>query len=159
MYSGAETSLNSVKTDGGWLNAQSARHFVETTGSTSMGYSRLTRLLSGRPHTRSIDTSKDLNGDVLVSHDQLMEAWAKFLGTKFASPDADKNRSLECLTAEDDEIGDEELYKCIEALRCSKAPLSWRYIVGRWGRRRNFPHVNVCHRGTATDDYTGGPPT
>ena len=53
---------------------------------------------------------------------QLLDEWSKFLGAKFASPDADKYRSLECLTAEDDEFGDEELHKCLEALRCGKAP-------------------------------------
>ena len=84
--------------------------------------SRLTRLLSGKRHTRSINPSKDLNGDLLVTQDQLLDEWAKFLGAKFASPDADKNRSLECLTAEDDELGDEELHKCLEALRFGKAP-------------------------------------
>ena len=84
--------------------------------------SRLTRLLSGKRHTRSINPSKDLNGDLLVTQDQLLDEWSKFLGAKFASPDADKNRSLECLTAEDDELGDEELHKCLEALRFGKAP-------------------------------------
>ena len=41
--------------------------------------SRLTRLLSGKRHTRSINPSKDLNGDLLVSQDQLLDEWAKFL--------------------------------------------------------------------------------
>ena len=84
--------------------------------------SRLTRLLSGKRHTRSINPSKDLNGDLLVTQDQLLDEWSKFLGAKFASPDADKNRSLECLTTEDDELGDEEVNKCLEALRSGKAP-------------------------------------
>ena len=73
--------------------------------------SRLTRLLSGRRHTRSINPSKDLNGDLLVTQDRHLDEWSKFLGAKFVSPDADKNRSLEYVTAEDDELGDEELYK------------------------------------------------
>ena len=84
--------------------------------------SRLTRLLSGRRHTRSINPSKGLNGDLLVTQDQLLDEWSKFLGAKFASPDVDNNRSLECVTAEDDELGDDELHKCPEALRCGKAP-------------------------------------
>ena len=84
--------------------------------------SRLTRLLSAKRHTRSINPSKDLNGDLLVTQDQLLDEWSKFLGAKFASPDADKNRSLECLTAEDDELGDKQLHKCLEALRFGKAP-------------------------------------
>ena len=84
--------------------------------------SRLTRLLSGKRHTRSINPSKDLNGDLIVTQDQLLDEWSKFLGAKFASPDVYKNRSLECLTAEDDELGDEELHKCLDALRCGKAP-------------------------------------
>ena len=88
----------------------------------SQEVSRLTRILSGRRHTRSINSSKDINGDLLVTQDQLLDEWSKFLGAKFASPDADKNRSLECVTAEDDELGDEELHKCLEALRCGKAP-------------------------------------
>ena len=86
----------------------------------SQEVSRLTRLLSGRQHTCSINRSKDLNGDLLVTQHQLLDEWSKFLGAKFASPDTDKNRSLECLTAEDDELGDEELHKCLEALRCGK---------------------------------------
>ena len=47
MNSGAETSRNSVKTNGGWLPAKSVglRHVVNTTGSTSMGYSTILRLL------------------------------------------------------------------------------------------------------------------
>ena len=102
--------------------------------------SRLTRLLSGKRHMLSINPSKDLNGDLLVTQDQLLDEWSKFLGAKFASPDADKNMSLECLTAEDDELGDEELHKCLEALRFGKAPgcdnVRWRHIVGRWRRRR-----------------------
>ena len=84
--------------------------------------SRLTSLLSGRRHTRSINPSEDLNGNLLVSQDQLLGEWSKFLSAKFESPDADKNMSLECVTAEDDELGDEELHKCPEALRCDKAP-------------------------------------
>ena len=81
-----------------------------------------TSILSGRRHTRSINPSKDLNGELLVTQDQLLDEWSKFLGAKFASPDADQNRSLECSTAEDDELADEELHKSIEALRCGKAP-------------------------------------
>ena len=84
--------------------------------------SRLTRLLYGRRDTRSINPSKGLNGDLLVTLDQLLNEWSKFLGAKFASPDADKNRSLECVIAEDDKLGDEELHKCLEALRCGKSP-------------------------------------
>ena len=84
--------------------------------------SRLTSLLSGKRHTRSINPSKDINGDLLVTQDQLLDEWSKFLGAKFASPDADKSRSLKCLPAEDDELGDEELHTSLEALRCDKAP-------------------------------------
>ena len=47
--------------------------------------SRLTRLLSGKRHTRSINPSKDLNGDLLVTQDQLLDEWSKLLGAKFAS--------------------------------------------------------------------------
>ena len=169
------------------------------------------RLRLERTNTRSINTSKYLNGDLLFTHDQLLDEWSKFLGAKFASPDADKNRSLECVTAEDDELGDEELHKCIEALRCGKAPgcdsvpveayrgsveatkelfricrLMWHnerippelvrgMFVGpnasqerHTGRLQELPsnlppvsllQVDVCHRSTAHDDYTGGPPT
>ena len=46
MNSGAETSQNSVKTNGGWLNAQSARHVVKITESTSMRYSMIWTLLN-----------------------------------------------------------------------------------------------------------------
>ena len=84
--------------------------------------SKLTRLLSGKRHTRSINPSKYLNGDLLVTQDQLLGEWSKFLGAKFASPDADTNRSLQCLTAEDDELRDEELRMCHEALGFGKAP-------------------------------------
>ena len=89
---------------------------------SSREVSQMTRLLSGKRHTRSINPAKDLNGDLLVIQDQLLNEWSKFLGAKFASPDADKNRSLECLTAGDDELGDEELHTCLEALRFGKAP-------------------------------------
>ena len=117
-----------MKTDGEWLNAQSARHVVKTTAEhvngtlndmeaakrcgSSREVSRLTRKLSGRRHSRSINPSKDLNGDVLVSQDQLPDDWVKFLGVKSASPDADRNRLLACLTAEEDELDDEELHTC-----------------------------------------------
>ena len=57
--------------------------------------SRLTLLLSGRRHTRSINPSKDLNGDLLVTQDQLLDEWSKFLGAKFASPDAEKEQVAE----------------------------------------------------------------
>ena len=171
---------------------------------------RLTRLLSGRRHTRSINPPKYINGDLLVTQDQLLDEWSKFLGAKFVSPDADKNRSLECVTADDDELGDEELHKCLEALRCGKSPGCdrRRHTVGRWRPRRNTKvlfricrlvwhnerippepvrgmfvvlhkkrptgrlqelpsnlppvsllQVDVCHRGTAPGDYTGGSPT
>ena len=33
-----------------------------------------------------------------------------------------KNRALESLTAEDDELGNEELHECVEAMRCGKTP-------------------------------------
>ena len=84
--------------------------------------SRLTCLLSVKRHTPRINPSKDLNGDLLDTQDQLLDEWSKFLGAQFASPYADKNRSLECLTVEDAELGDEELHKCLEALRFGKAP-------------------------------------
>ena len=57
-----------------------------------------------------------------MTRDQLLDEWSKFLRAKFASPEADKNRSLESLIAEDDELSDEELHKCLVALRCGKAP-------------------------------------
>ena len=63
--------------------------------------SMLKRLLSGRRHTRSVKPTKDFDGDMLVIQD---------------------NRSLECLTAKDDELSDEELHECLQALRCGKAP-------------------------------------
>ena len=100
--------LNDMEADERWGNSREV--------------SRLTRLLSGRRHTRSINPSKYLNGDLLVTQDQLLDEWSKFLRAKFASPEADKNSSLECLIAEDDELSDEELHKCIEALLCGKAP-------------------------------------
>ena len=84
--------------------------------------SRLTRLLSGKRHACSINPSKDPNDDLLVTQDQLLGELSKFLGAKFASPDADKSRSLGCVTSEEDELGDEELRMCLEALRCGKAP-------------------------------------
>ena len=90
-------------------------------GGNSREVSRLTRLLSGRRQTRCVNPSRDLNGDMLVTQDQLLAEWSKFLGAKFASPDADRNRPLEHLTAEDDELGDDELRKCLQALRCGKA--------------------------------------
>ena len=78
-------------------------------------------VFSGRRQTRCVNPSRDLNGDMLVTQDQLLAEWSKFLGAKFASPDADRNRPLEHLTAEDDELGDDELRKCLQALRCGKA--------------------------------------
>ena len=68
----------------------------------------LTRILSGRLHTRSINPSKALNRDLLVTQDQRLDEWSKFLGAKFASPDG--------------EFGDEDLHKCIDALPCGKGP-------------------------------------
>ena len=47
--------------------------------------------------------------------------WEKFLGDKFAKPDADKNRTLESLVAEDEDLSDEELTTCLEVLRSGKA--------------------------------------
>ena len=84
--------------------------------------SRLTRLISGKRESRLVNPSKDLNGNLLVTQGRLLEWWSTFLGAKFASPDADKNRSLECLTAEYDELSDDELRMCMDALRIGKAP-------------------------------------
>ena len=92
MNNGAETSRNSVKKNVRWLNAQSARHVVliahahrehfngifndmeaaERCGN-SREASRLTRLLSGRRHTRIINPSKYISGDLLVTQDQLLD--------------------------------------------------------------------------------------
>ena len=44
------------------------------------------------------------------------------MGLEFASPDADRNKSLERLTAEHDELSDAELSTCLNALRSGKAP-------------------------------------
>ena len=57
----------------------------------------------------------------LVIHGQLLEEWDKFMGDKFAKPDADNNRSLDCLMAEDEDLSDEELTTCLEALRSGQA--------------------------------------
>ena len=59
--------------------------------------------------------TKSLTGQPLVTHGQLLEEWEKFLGDKFAKPDTDNNRSLECLVAEDEDLSDEELTTCLEA--------------------------------------------
>ena len=91
-------------------------------GGNSKEVSRLTRLISGKRESRLVNPSKDLNGNLLVTQGRLLEEWSTFLGAKFASPDADKNRSLECLTAEYDELSDDELRMCLDALRIGKAP-------------------------------------
>ena len=91
-------------------------------GGNSREVSRLTRLISGKRESRLVNPSKDLNGNLLVTQGRLLEEWSTFLGAKFASPDADKNRSLECLTAEYDELSDDELRMCLDALRIGKAP-------------------------------------
>ena len=91
-------------------------------GGNSREVSRLTRLISGKRESRLVNPSKDLNGNLLVTQGRLLEEWSTFLGAKFASPDADKNRSLECLTAEYDELSDDELRLCLDALRIGKAP-------------------------------------
>ena len=44
------------------------------------------------------------------------------MGAKFASLDAEKNIYLEYLTAEYDELSDDELRMCIDALLIGKAP-------------------------------------
>ena len=45
-----------------------------------------------------------------------------FLGAKFANPEADVNRSLECLTAEYATLSDDELKLCLNAFRIGKLP-------------------------------------
>ena len=104
--------------------------------------SRLTRLLSGRRHTRSINPSKDFNGNLLATQDQLLDEWSKFVDAKFASPDADKNRSLECLMLQSSTSS--VTRKCTSVSRPYDAAklqdvtmCRWRHIVGRWRRRRN----------------------
>ena len=95
----------------------------------------------------------------------LVGVWTRKLRTKklgpfiqgFASPDADKNRSLEsraeCLTSS-------VTRTCLEASRCCKAPnASQERVIGRIQKLPSnlppvsFLEVDVCHRSTASDDY------
>ena len=91
-------------------------------GGNTREVSRLTRVLSGKRQSRFVNPSKDLNGNRLTTHGQLLDEWSTFLGAKFASPDADRDRSLERLTAEHDELSDAELSTCLSALSTGKAP-------------------------------------
>ena len=55
----------------------------------------------------------NLTGQPLVALGQLLEECEKFLGDKFAKPEADNNRSMECLVAENEDLSDEELTTCL----------------------------------------------
>ena len=143
-----------------------------------------------------------------IDYNETMDEWAKFLGAKFASPDADNNRSLECLTAwttSSVTTNYTNVSMPYDGIKLQDVTMCrWRHIMGRWRRRRNcsssaapcgtpnYPvgdrawnvggasqeratgrlqelpsnlhpvsllQVDVCHRGTASDDYSGGPPT
>ena len=84
--------------------------------------SRLTGPISGKGESRLVNQSKYINGNLLVTQGRLLEEWSTFLGVTFASPDADKNRYLEYLTAEHDELSDGEIRMYMDALPIGKAP-------------------------------------
>ena len=157
MNSGADSSRNSVKANGGWLNAQSARHVVNTTESTSIGYSKIWRLLNfmgtvGKCPSWHVSPCQTTHAQYqpiqtfqwrsACHTGPTLDEWPKFLGAKFASPDADMNRSPEC---EQQRTTSSVTRNCTSVSRHYDAAkllvvtvCLWRQTVGRWRRRRNL---------------------
>ena len=75
--------------------------------------SRLTKILSGKKSSY-VSPSKDLQGDPILSTEQLLSSWNEFMSAKFASPDDD--RPKEHIVSEEDYLSDEELEACFKAL-------------------------------------------
>jgi len=83
---------------------------------------RLVKRLRGKSAQPSPMPSKDLQGDPIVSSDQLLAEWNKFLSAKFAAPDIDRAAEREATVSQEDHLTDEELLKCLNGLSENKAP-------------------------------------
>ena len=66
--------------------------------------------------------SKDLNGDPIVSTEELLSSWNKFLTEKFKSPSADLIRPRELTVSPEDNISEKELEDCLRSMKDGKAP-------------------------------------
>ena len=83
---------------------------------------RLVKTLGGKTYQPSPMPSKDLQGDPIVSSEQLLAEWNTFLTAKFAPPDIDQSAQRETTVCEEDHLNDEELTTCLNGLSDNKAP-------------------------------------
>ena len=67
---------------------------------------RLVKTLGGKTNQPSPMPSKDLNGDPIVSAEQLLSDWNTFLCTKFASAEIDHTSQMEATVAQEDHLTD-----------------------------------------------------
>ena len=89
---------------------------------------RQVKILSGKNKKSSPMPSKDLNGNPIVSSEELLQSWNKFLAEKFKSPDIDLDRPREQTVSPLDLLDDKELEECMNEMNDGKAPGSWDNI-------------------------------
>ena len=87
--------------------------------------SRLTRSISSRPKPSNKMPTKTSDGTPITSSKELLDAWHKFLGKKFACndcPGAAYNPGINDHLPGEDEVTWEEFCECCKALRTNRAP-------------------------------------
>ena len=94
---------------------------AEHTGNTRE-ITRLRKMLGGKSNQSTIMPSKDLEGEPILSQQQLLDSWNKFLADKFSSPDSDKDRPQEATVSPEDHLGEAELEDALKSLKEGKAP-------------------------------------
>ena len=94
---------------------------AERTGNTRK-LNILIKSLCKKSNTSDIMPSKDLDGKPMTSKHQLLESWNKFLISKFAMPEIDKNRPKECTVSPEDTLSDEELETCLKGMNNGRTP-------------------------------------
>ena len=83
--------------------------------------SRLVKVLANK-RSSSIMPSKDHNGKLITSSEQLLQAWNTFLEKKFAAPACDRGKAREATVSPEDHLSDDELDKALFAMKPGKAP-------------------------------------
>ena len=76
---------------------------------------RQVKILSGKNKKSSPMPSKDSNGNPIVSSEELLQSWNKFLAEQFKSPDIDLDRPTcrEQTVSHLDLLNDKELEECL----------------------------------------------
>ena len=66
--------------------------------------------------------SKDLNGDPIMSTEQLLSSWNTFLSDKFKPPEIDSTRVCEATVSPEEYLTEDELEDCLKNMKDGKAP-------------------------------------